>query len=166
MCCALVSGQHGLSVPDTLGVFVDASIAAEETHACDRSDTLRNPLILITVCFVDQLVRLNVAVEVIRNKIEIPVLSHSSNQGAKVMRASERALLNFLEYLLKVRINCMRTVGVGVSQVIDIFGQITKEEDVAVSDFPSNLNLVKQCQLSSAVSVPDSNSRWLRRRFR
>jgi hypothetical protein len=54
-----------LNIPDTLSILIDATITAEEAHASNTHDALRNPFILILVRNIHKVLSLNVAVEVI-----------------------------------------------------------------------------------------------------
>ena len=137
----LLNWHDWLSVPDTLSVLVNATITAEEAHSCNRGDAFGNPLVLVAIGLVDELVRLDVAVEVVRHEVVITVVAHGSHHGAKVLRVAKCALLNFLEYLFKVRVDGVGAVCVRMAEILNIFSQVSKQEDVAFSDFTGNLDL-------------------------
>lgn len=54
-----------LQIPDHIGVLLNTTIAAEEAHSGYASNALLKPSILVLVGFIDQLVRLDVAVKVV-----------------------------------------------------------------------------------------------------
>lgn len=130
-----------LHVPDALRIFVDAAVAAEEAHTGYRGDRLLDPLLLVAVGIIYQVMRLDIAVEIIRHQIVIAVVADSRNHGAKVVRSAESALLNLLEDLLKVTVDGVGSISVRVTQVFDILGQGTEQENVVLTNFTSNLNL-------------------------
>ena len=44
-----------LDVPDTVSVFVNATVTAEEAHASNARDALGEPCILVLVCLIDEI---------------------------------------------------------------------------------------------------------------
>lgn len=88
------------------------------------------------------MVRLDVAVEIVRHKIVVSVLANRGNHGAEIVRGAKGAFFNLLEHLVEIRVDSVGTVGVRVAEVFDIFRQIAEEEDVAFADFASNFNLM------------------------
>ena len=51
---------YRLDVPDTLGVFVDTAVGAEETHTSNTTDTFAYPLFLVPIFFINQLVGVDI----------------------------------------------------------------------------------------------------------
>jgi hypothetical protein len=71
--------RQGLYVPDALCVLVHASVAGEESHASYRGDRLRCPLILVLVCFVYKRLRLDIAMEVVRNEVVVSMIFNATD---------------------------------------------------------------------------------------
>ena len=130
-----------LNVPDLLGVLVDAPVRAEEAHARHARDRLGDPLLLVAVRLVHERLRLNVAVEVVRHQVEITVVSNRRDHGREVLHVAKRALLNRLKHLGQIRVYTMRTVRVRVAEVLDVLGQVAKEEDVVLANLTRDFNL-------------------------
>lgn len=85
--------------------------------------------------------RLQVAPEIIANKIVITVLNdrvHERGEGALV---TECARVDGVKDALQIRIDVEFLVEVGVAEVLDVFGEIAEEEDVLVTDFAGNFDL-------------------------
>src|SRR5687768_8782552 len=99
---------------------------------------------------------LNVAVEVIRDKIVIAVVFNSIDHGLEVVRASESTLLNLFEDLCQVRVNGVRAVCVGVTKVLNVFGQVAEQEDVVLADLAGDLNLGQWVSSPMQSQVPRS----------
>lgn len=86
--------------------------------------------------------RLDVAVEIVRHEIVITMLADCGDHGTEVVRRAKRALFNLVEDLVKVGIDRVGAVSVSVAEVLDVLGEVAKEEDVAFTDFTRNLNLL------------------------
>lgn len=65
--------------------------------------------------------------------------SYESTEGTGI---TECALLDLLEDAGEIRINGVRTVVVCVTEVFNIFGEVTEQEDVVLSDFTGDFNLL------------------------
>lgn len=63
-----------LDVPDHLSIFVDATVAGEETHSGNRSDRLGQPLLLVLVRFINEVLSVNVALEVVGHKVIVAMI--------------------------------------------------------------------------------------------
>lgn len=139
---ALILGGKGLNVPDALRILVDATVTAEESHAGNCSDAASYPLILVAVSLVNQFLRLDVAVEVIRHQVVVSVVADSRNHGTKVVRSTKCALLDLLKHGIQVRVDSVRAVGVCVTKILHILSEISEQEDVVLSNFASDLDLL------------------------
>lgn len=120
---------------------MDTSITAEEAHARHAHDRLDKPFILILVRFVHKGLRLVVTVEVIADKIVVTVLENGADEGRETALITKRAFLNGFEDFAQIRIDLVLAVVVRMSEVFDVLGQITEEEDVALADLTSDFNL-------------------------
>jgi len=69
------------------------------------------------------------------------MVADSGDQRAKVPRLSERALLNLIEYLDEIRVECVCAIRVRVAEVLDILREVAEEEDVVLSNLARNFNL-------------------------
>lgn len=115
-----------LHIPDALCILINAAIAAEEAHAGNRNDRLLGPLFLVLERLVNKIVRLVVAVEVIRHKVVIPMVAHSCDQSTKVIDRAKGALLDLGKHLLQVRVDGVRAILVGMTKVLDILREVAK----------------------------------------
>ena len=59
--------RQRLNIPDTVGIFVDDPVCGEETHPGHAGDRLSDPLVLVPKRLVDELLRCDVRVEVVRH---------------------------------------------------------------------------------------------------
>jgi len=85
---------------------------------------------------------LAVTVEVIRNKVVVTMVGDCLDDSIKVIRFTECTITDGLEDTLELGVNFKtRAILVSVTQVLNILGQITKEEDVVLADFASDFNL-------------------------
>lgn len=138
----LLVNLERLDVPNLLCVLVDATVTAEETHAGHAGDGLGDPLLLVLVRLVDEVVRLNVAVEVVRDEVVVAVVADGRDEGLEVGRRAKGALLNRREDLGKVLVDRVGAVGVCMAEILDILGQVAKEEDVALANLAGDFNLI------------------------
>lgn len=137
----LIIDDKRLCVPDTLGILIYASVTAEESHTGNRGNRLLDPFLLVLVRLIHKLVSLVVAVEVIRHQVVIAVVTDCCNQSTKVMDRTEGALLNLDEHFLQIRVDLVRTVLVVVSEILDVLGEVTEQEDVALANLTSDFDL-------------------------
>ena len=140
-CVSLLRGQR-LHIPDALRILVNTSITAEEPHSRHTGDTLADPLILVLVRLVNQRLCLVVAVEVVRDEVVITMLFDGTDESRESTCVTESAFLDFLEHFGEIGVEGVRTVGVRVAEVFDVFSEITKEEDVVLADFAGDFNLL------------------------
>ena len=132
---------HRLYIPNHLRILVDASIAAEEPHARHARDALGHPLVLILVSLIDKVVRLAIAVEVVGNEVVVAVVHNSVDKSGELVRVTEAAGLDRVKDLAKPVVELVFTVEVIVSEVFNVFGKISEEEDVGLADFAGDFNL-------------------------
>lgn len=85
--------------------------------------------------------RLDVAVEVIADEIVIAVIDYGVAEGGEAAGVAEHAAFDGVEDFLKVLVELEGTVGVGVTEVFDVFGEIAEEEDVIFADLARNFDL-------------------------
>lgn len=134
-------GNQRLDIPNTLRILVNATITAEEAHTSHTGDALGEPLILVLVGFVNEGLGLVVAVEVVRDEVVVAVVFDGSDESTECTSVTESAFLDLLEDGAEVWVESVRAVVVCVAEILDIFGQVTEEEDVVLSDFTSDFNL-------------------------
>lgn len=151
-----------LNVPDTLRILVDAAITAEEAHARHTGDALGEPLVLVAVCLIHQRLRLDVAVEVIRDQVVIAVVFDGPSQRAEGARISEHAIFDCLKHPRQIWVECVLAVVVRMSQVLDVLGEVAEEENIILPDLAGDFNLVKSVDV---FHVGNRNSHLPRRTF-
>ena len=137
----LLLGWKLLDIPDRLRILDDASIRREEAHSGNSRDTLRDPLVLVLKCLVDQSLSLDIAVEVIANKVVVPMVRDRVDKGGESILVAEHATSDDFKDLCEIRVDGVLSEVVGVTEVLDILGKITKEEDVGVTNLTSDFNL-------------------------
>jgi hypothetical protein len=72
------------------------------------------------------------------------VLAHGRHHAGKVLRLAKGALLNLFEDARQVRVDfvlLLAAVDVRVAQLLDLLGEVTKEEDVLLADLARNFDL-------------------------
>lgn len=108
------------------GILINAPVRAEEAHACHARDGLGQPLVLVLVRLIDGRVRLNVAVEVVRDQVVVSMITNSRDHGQEVVGLAECAVLNRLEDLVQIWINGVRAVRVRMTKIFDILREIAE----------------------------------------
>jgi hypothetical protein len=115
----ILDGQW-LNIPDALCVLLNASITGKEAHSCYTCDALADPLILVLVRGVDQIVRLQVALEVVGDEVVVAMFGNAADEGRKWSYVAKLAALNCVEDLLQRRVDLMLAVEVCVAKVFNI----------------------------------------------
>lgn len=69
------------------------------------------------------------------------MVSHSCEHGTKVVSFAKCTILDLLEDFLEIRVDCMGTVVVCVSQILHIFCEVAKEENVVLSNLSGDFDL-------------------------
>jgi hypothetical protein len=80
--------------------------------------------------------------EVIRDEIVITMVFDCADESGEGARIPEGVLLDFLEDFGEIWVQCMRTVGMCVAEVFNIFSEVTKEEDIVLPNFAGDFNLL------------------------
>lgn len=137
----LVLNRQRLNIPDALRILIDAPIRAEEAHSRHALNALGDPALLVAVGLVNELLSLDVTVEVIRHEVEVAVVADGRDHAHEVVGLAEGALLDGLEHLDKVRVDRVRAVRMIVADVLDVFGEVTEEEDVLFANFAGDFDL-------------------------
>jgi len=96
---------------------------------------------LVLVGLVNKNLGLIVGVEIIGDKIVVAMVFNGTDKSAERARIAKHATLDGLEDLEKVGVKHMLTVVVRVPKVFHVLGEVTKEEDIVLSDFTSDFNL-------------------------
>lgn len=144
----LLLGREGLDVPDHLCVLVDAAVAAEEAHAGDGGDALCQPVLLVAVGVVDELLGLDVRGEVVRDEVVVAVVDDAVDERAEAARVAEGAGLDRLEHGRQLRVKLVASVKVGVAQLVDVLGKVAEEEDVVLANLAGDFDLSNEGQLA------------------
>jgi hypothetical protein len=148
---------HRLNVPDHLRVLINATVAREKAHARDARDGLCQPLILLLVRLVDQLLRVDVRLEVVRDEVVIAVVDDRVDQVRELAGVAKHALADGLEHFLEHRVEVELLVEVRVAEVFDILAQVAEEEDILFSNLTSDLGL----RVSYSFSCRRDNAAYL-----
>ena len=119
-----------LNIPDTFRIFLNTPVATEEAHAAHTGNALREPFVLIFICLIHEPVGLNVAIEIVTDKVIVTMVDNGVNESGKLVLVTECTRAYGIEDLLEVRVDGMLTVIVGVTEVFDVFSKVTKKEDV------------------------------------
>ena len=130
-----------LDVPDHVRVLLDTPVTAEEAHPADAGDALFEPGILVLVRLVHERMRLDVAVEVVGHEVVVALVDDGVAQRAEAVRITEFATLDGIENFGEVRVELEVAIGVGVTEVFDVLGEVTEEKDVGLADFASDLDV-------------------------
>lgn len=137
---SVLDGQR-FNIPDAFCILLDTPVAREETHASHTGDALLDPRILVFESFVDQLVRLEVAVEIVGDKVIIAMVDDGVDQGGESSLIAELAGLDRVKDLAESGIEFLSPVEVIMTKVFDVFGEVAEEEDVLLAGFAGDFNL-------------------------
>lgn len=74
----------------------------------------------------------------------------------EVVGLAKRPLLHLAKHALQVRVDGVPPVRVRVPQVLDVLGQVAKQEDVALANLARDFNLPQRQPSSRPVSPPDN----------
>jgi hypothetical protein len=132
---------HRLHIPNTLRILTNTPITRKEPHPRHRQNALPHPLLLILIRLIHQLLRLDIAIKVVRHQIVITVLLHRRDQGGEVVGGTKGVGADEGEDGGEGGVQGRGSVGVGVAQVFDVFGEVAEEEDVLLADFAGYFNL-------------------------
>ena len=152
--------RQGLTVPDLLGVLLDAAIAGEEAHSRDTRDALLQPGILVLVGLVHEGVGLDVAVEVIRDEVVVAMVGDAVAEGGEAGCVAKHVGFDGVEDFGEVGVELEGSVVVGMAEVFHVFGQVAEEEDVGFADFACDFDLWVPFVSSIAWRKDEGDSRW------
>ena len=132
-----------LNIPNAFRVLLNASIACKETHSCYACDALTDPLILVLVRGVDQVMRLQVTLEVVGDEVVVAMFSNAADEGRECSYVAKLAALNYVEDLLQLRVDLILAIVVCVAKVFNILCQIAEEKDVLIARLARDFDLQK-----------------------
>ena len=98
---------------------------------------------------------LDVAVEVVRNEVVVAVVGDGVAQGAEAARVTEFSTLDGIENFGEVGIELEAAIGVGVTEIFDVLGEVTEEEDVGFADFAGDFNVGSITRTDDQATVQD-----------
>lgn len=134
--------RQRLNIPNTLRILDDAPIAGKEAHPTHARDGLPEPTLLVAIGVVHEGLRLDVGVEVVADEIVVAVIEDGGDEGGEVSLVAEAAGVDGGEDGAQVPVDVVRApVVVRVSEVLDVFGQVAEEEDVAFADLARDFDL-------------------------
>ena len=77
---------------------------------------------MVLVRDIDQIMRLQVALEVVGDEVEVAMFGDAADEGRKWFYVAKRAVLNCAEDLLQPRVDLMLAVEVCVAKVFNVLG--------------------------------------------
>jgi hypothetical protein len=113
---------QGFDIPDTLCIFLNATITAEETHPSHTRDALADPTILVLECLINEVLGLAIRSEIIRHEIVITVLGDSVDKRGKLRLIAKHSLVDSVKDLLQLGVQLVFAIVVSVTEILDIFG--------------------------------------------
>ena len=89
---------------------------------------------------------------------------YGSNKCIKATRITKCSLLNLFEDLGEVGIKLMGAIVVSMAKIFDIFSQVSEQEDVVLSNFTSDFDLLKLVKILQKLGR--CNLHWRRHKYR
>ena len=83
----------------------------------------------------------DVGVEIVRDEVVITVLFDRAYQRGEISFVAEHIVFDCVEDALQLWVQLEAAVEVSVAQVLDVFSEVTEEEDVLLADFAGDLDL-------------------------
>lgn len=114
--------HHRLHIPNHLRILLNTAITTEEPHPRHANNTLTNPLLLIPIRLIHQLLRLDIGIEIIADEIIIAVVGDTIAKSAEARGVAEGVGFYSVEDTREVRVQGEGAVGVCVAEVFDVFG--------------------------------------------
>jgi hypothetical protein len=133
--------QDVLRVPDLLSILLNASIGAEEAHPRHSCDCLGEPFLLVLVRLIDEILRVDVALEIIRDEIVIAMFYNAVDQSTELTSIAECTIADGVEDPFQLRIDLEAAVEVSVTKILDVFGEVAEEEDIILADLSCNFDV-------------------------
>jgi hypothetical protein len=65
-----------------------------------------------------------------------------ADEGRESTCITEGALLDFFEDSGEIRVEGVRAVVMGMTEILNVFSEVTEEEDVVLANFTSDFNLI------------------------
>ena len=115
-----------LNVPDAISILVSDTVHGEKAHASNAGDGLGQPLLLVLEGLVHHVVRGDVRVEVIGNKVVVSMFFNGRRQCRKVSLVAKHAGLDRLEDFLQLWIQLEVAVQVPMAEFLHIFGEVAE----------------------------------------
>ncbi len=141
-------GSQRLDIPNHIRILLDTPITAKKAHPRHTRNALADPLFLVLVRLVHQLLRLAIAAEIVADEVVIAMVDDGIAEGGEPVGVAKGAGFDGVNDFGEGRIEVEGAVVVGVAEVFDVFGEVSKEEDVGFADFAGDFNLlsVSQCR--------------------
>lgn len=96
---------------------------------------------MVLVGLVNECLRLNVRVEIVRHEVVVTVVFNGTNKSTEVACITKGTRLDSIKNFDEFGVKSVCAVCVCMAEILNIFGQITKEEDVVLSNFTGDFNL-------------------------
>ena len=112
-----------LHIPDHIRILLNTAIATEKPHPGHTLNTLGHPLLLIFISLIDEVLRLDIAAEIVADEVIIAVIDDAVAERVEARSVAECAGADRVEDFREVWVQGEGgAVGVCVAQVFDVFG--------------------------------------------
>ena len=110
-----------LAIPDLLRILLNTPVTAEEAHSCHGGDALFDPSILIFISFINKRMSLDIAVEIIRDKVIVAMVDDAVAESGETGCVAESPRFDGVKDLCEIWIEMERAIVVSMAKVFDIF---------------------------------------------
>lgn len=125
--------------PHLVSILNHTTIRSEETSPCRTENTLGEPIVLVLVRLVDKILGIAIALEVIRDEIEVAMVDNTVDKRRELVGISEAVALDGIKDLTEIVIELEFTVAVVMTKVFDVLRKVTEEENVLLTNFSGDL---------------------------
>ena len=133
--------RQRLHVPDHVRILLNTPIGAKEPHPAHASNALANPLLLVLIRLIHELLRLAIRCKVVADKVIVAVIDDGVAEGGEAVGFAEGVGFDCVEDFGEVGVEGEGAVVVGVAEVFDVFGEVAEEENVGFADFAGDFDL-------------------------
>ena len=99
--------------------------------------------------------RLDVAVEVVRNEIVVALIDDGVAKRAEAVCVTEFATFDGVKHFGEVIVKLEVAICVGMTEILDVLGEGTEEKDVGFADFASDLDVGSVTRTDDQPAVQD-----------
>ena len=99
---------------------------------------------MVPIRFVDKLLRLAVAAEIVAHEVVVAVLDNGITESGETAGVAKLIGFDGVKDFGEFGIQVEGAVAVGVTEVFHVFSQVAKEEDVGFANLAGNFNLLRK----------------------